>query len=960
MDVSAEALQTLSQCFLQTLSPDAGPRRSAESYLSTAADSPGYALALLRLLSDPSVPDPVRVASAVHFKNLLRSRWSPSDDHPPISAAERDQIKSLLVRLLLDASSSSSLVQSQLSESLSLIGRHDFPSNWPSLLPELVASLHSSNNYPAINGILGAANSIFKKFRSVDTNDVRRDLKYCLDGFAAPLLDVFLRTSRLISSAGPASPPEAVKPLFESQRLCCRIFYSLNFIDLPEYFEDHMKEWMTEFRAYLTTTYPWPTIGPVVDDLRAAVCENLGLYMEKYEEDFRDYLKDFASSVWELLRSASPPDQLAVTAIRFLTKVSTSVHHSLFSSPDVLGPICTGIVVPNVRMREEDEEMFESNYVEYVRRDVEGSDVDTRRRIACELLKGIAGNYRDQVKAIVSAQIEGMLTAYAANPAVNWREMDCAIYLVVALAHKKGGGVVASSDLVDVEGFFLRVVVPELQSQDANVVPVLKADALKFFIVFRSQIPKHVALSLLPDVVRLLALENNVVHSYAASCIEKLLLVKDEGGALRFTPADVAPLLPTLIPALYNALKFPDSQENQYVMKCIMRVLGFADVGVDIAGSCITGLTLVLDEVCKNPRNPVFNHYLFEAVAALIRRSCERDPAFVAVFEASLFPVLQMILTTDVREFWPYTFQIFAQLVEVHAPPLPPSYMHLFELLLLEETWKRPEVVPALVRLLRAYLRKSPHELNQEGRLDRVIDIFNRLITSSKTESLGFYIMNTLIENLGWDMISSKAGKIWTLIFVRLQSHQARGFVKSLIIFMSLFLVKHGPAALVDSINSVQANVFSGILTQFWIPNLESITGFIEWKLTAVASTRLICESPALLDGSMTVIWGKMLDSIVKLLARPEEDRVEDEPEVPDIGENVGYTATFVRLYNAGKKEEDPLREIKDPREYLVKSLMTLSVRSPGHYPKIIQNSLDQQNQEALLQICTAYNCTIV
>ncbi|CAA2974618.1 exportin-2-like, partial [Olea europaea subsp. europaea] len=50
-------------------------------------------------------------------------------------------------------------------------------------------------------------------------------------------------------------------------------------------------------------------------------------------------------------------------------------------------------------------------------------------------------------------------------------------------------------------------------------------------IVFNIQklISKHNAMALLPDVVRFLGSESNVVHSYFASCIEKLLSIKDEG-----------------------------------------------------------------------------------------------------------------------------------------------------------------------------------------------------------------------------------------------------------------------------------------------------------------------------------------------------------------------------------------------------------------------------------------------
>ncbi|KAK7849788.1 exportin-2 [Quercus suber] len=590
------------------------------------------------------------------------------------------------------------------------------------------------------------------------------------------------------------------------------------------------------------------------------------------------------------------------------------------ASPDESNPVIPDpekaeikALIPNVRLREEDEELFEMNYVEFIRRDIEGSDLDTRRRIACELLKGIATNYKQQDK-------------------------DCAIYLVVSLATKKAGGSLVSTDLVDVQSFFASVIVPELKGQDVNGFPMLKAGALKFFTMFRNQISKDVTVQIFRDLVRFLVAESNVVHSYAASCIEKLLLVKDEGEDL-------------------------ESEENQYIMKCIMRVLGVAEISSEVAGTCISGLTSILMEVCKNPKNPIFNHYLFESVAILVRRTCERDPSLISAFEAGLFPSLQLILANDVTEFFPYAFQLLAQLVELNRPPIPPSYMQIFEILLSPESWKKASNVPALVRLLQAFLQKAPHELLQEGRLIKVLEIFNTLISSPSTAEQGFYVLNTVIESLEYDVIEPNIRNIWAILFGQLQKWRAVKFLKSFLILMSLFVVKHGSMKLVDSMNSVQANIFSVIVKQFWIPNLKLITGAIELKLTAVASTRLICfigESPALLDAANVELWGKMLDSIVTLLSRPEQDRVEEEQEMPDIAENVGYTATFVRLYNAGKKEEDPLKDIKDPKEVLVASLARLSSQSPGRYPQIINQYLDPANQAALLQLCNTYNCQIV
>ncbi|KAL7197451.1 hypothetical protein ACSBR2_020068 [Camellia fascicularis] len=978
MEWTPETLQFLSQCFLHTLSPYPEPRRHAESSLSEASDRPNYGLAVLRLVAEPTVDEPSRQAAAVNFKNHLRGRWAPEPPSEPnvptlapIPDSEKDQIKALVVPLML---SSAPRIQSQLSEALAVIGKHDFPKSWAALLPELKSSLEKAgeaSDYATVNGILSTVNSIFKKFRyQYKTNDLLLDLKYCLDNFAEPLLKIFMRTAGLIdnmaSSGGQAAA--TLRSLVESQRLCCRIFYSLNFQELPEFFEDHMEEWMGEFQKYLTVKYPSLEDGGgdglvLVDELRAAVCENISLYMEKNEEEFQGYLGGFVEVVWNLLvavSASSSRDRLTVTAIKFLTTVSTSVHHTLFARDDILQQICQSIVIPNVMLRDEDEELFEMNYVEFIRRDMEGSDLDTRRRIACELLKGIATNYKEKVTQMVSSQIQSSLALFAENPSANWKHKDCAIYLVVSLATKKAGGTSVSTDLVDVESFFRSVIVPELQNQNVDGFPMLKAGALKFFTMFRTQISKPIAMVLIPEVVRFLGSESNVVHSYAASCIEKLLLVKDDGGRARYISSDISPFLLVLMTNLFSALGKPESEENPYVMKCIMRVLGVADISREVASPCITGLTSVLNKVCENPKNPIFNHYLFEAVAVLVRRSCEKDPSLISAFEASLFPSLQLILAKDVTEFFPYAFQLLAQLVELNRPPIPPHYMQIFEILLLPDSWKRSGNVPALVRLLQAFLQKASHELNQEGRLTQVLGIFNKLVSSPSTDDQGFYVLNTVIENLGYDVIAPYMGHIWASLFTRLQNSRTVKFVKSFLIFMSLFLVKHGTQNLVDSMNGVQPNIFLLILEQFWIPNLKLITGSIELKLTSVASIRLICESPALSDPASSRHWGKMLDSIVTLLSRPEQDRVEEESDVPDFGDNVGYGATFVHLHNAGKKAEDPLRDVRDPKQFLVASLANLSARSPGRYPQVISENLDTANQAALLQLCSSYNLSIV
>ena len=53
-----------------------------------------------------------------------------------------------------------------------------------------------------------------------------------------------------------------------------------------------------------------------------------------------------------------------------------------------------------------------------------------------------------------------------------------------------------------------------------------------------------------------------------------------EGGKPRFTPADLQAHLSPMFKNLFLAFHKPESGENEYLMKCVMRVITF--VGVEV------------------------------------------------------------------------------------------------------------------------------------------------------------------------------------------------------------------------------------------------------------------------------------------------------------------------------------------------------------------------------------------
>ena len=114
------------------------------------------------------------------------------------------------------------------------------------------------------------------------------------------------------------------------------------------------------------------------------------------------------------------------------------------------------VIMPNVGFREQDQELFEDNPEEFIRRDLEGSDQATRRRAACDLIRSLSRNFEKQITEIFGAHINMALERYQANKD-EWRLKESAVFLVAALGTKKKTerhGVTETSEILPVVQFW--------------------------------------------------------------------------------------------------------------------------------------------------------------------------------------------------------------------------------------------------------------------------------------------------------------------------------------------------------------------------------------------------------------------------------------------------------------------------------------------------------------------------
>ena len=958
---------------------------AAEDSLASARRQPQCTPSVLGLLTQEQVPLQVRQAAAVFFKNVVRQHWAPEDEHELTIPDEiKTQVKDNLLQLFLGVAD---ILQSQLSEAMSLIASHDFPQKWQTLLPGLLPQVEAATtqkDYKRVAGLLQILHSICKRYRhEFKSDELFSEIKYVLDKFQAPLLAIFkVAVADLPLAAG---DPAASKVLLHCLTLVVSLHYDLCAQDLPEFFEDNMQPWMEGFVVLLK--YQNPALNAEDDEtepsaisvLQAEVVDDLSLLMSKEEEAFAPFLPGCLGEVWNVLMATGlhpHQDLLVTTAMRFLTTIATSVHHHLFAAPDVLTNVCQRIISPNVQLLEADAELFEENPFEYVRRDVEGSDSDTRRRGACDLVRGLCRNYEKQVTDLFSGDIGTLLQQFAANPAANWKAKDAAIYLVIALTLKGSTsrlGATQTNALVNLGEFFTSHVLPELSaaSGGGGSHPVLVADAIKFVTVFRNQLDRAAYEQVMPTLAALLRHKETVVHTYAATAIERMLTVKEAAAGaapaptapLRFGAPQLTPLLQPLLTALFGVLKTQASTENAYVMRAVMRVTVVAAEGMaPYANVCIEELKTILGRVCANPSNPSFNHYLFETIASLVRYICAATPAAVDAFEAMLFPPFQQVLQADISEFTPYIFQVLAQLLECRTG-LSPAYESLFPPLLTPTMWERPGNVPALVRLICAYMAKGKAQVLE--RLELVLGVFQKLLASRTTDAQACKLLSAAFTAFELAELQRFAADIFGVCLRRLQSNKKVSV--PMVATFSIFVARFGATTFRAQLEAMQPGLCAMILQNVWAANAAAVPAGVPRKTVAISSTRLLCECPELLADAAT--FGAVLNAVLLLLLAEQGmaigtatgvDLNAEEEEGIDIGAGAtgaepGYVAAYAQLHFASGAEVD-LYADQTPLDFLRASLARLSSSQPGQLQPIVAAVAaklpadKQQGVQALLQ----------
>ncbi|KAH8821523.1 CAS/CSE protein [Xylogone sp. PMI_703] len=955
----AATLETVVQLLQATLVP--AQQKQAEAALKAEETKPGFSLLLLNIVASEALPLTTRLSAALAFKNFIRRSYVDEEGNYKLPASEVITIKQELIGLMVSVPPN---LQAQLGETISIIAESDFWTRWETLVDDLVARL-TPDNAKVNNGVLEVAHSIFKRWRPLfQSDDLYTEINHVLSKFGEPFVKLLISTDQqIIANEG---NKEALKQHVETMNLLVKVFYDLSCQDLPPIFEENLASISELLHKYLTYNNPLLVTddesesGPL-EFVKAGICEAMTLYMQKYEDAFGELCTPYITSAWNLLTTIGPEtkyDILVSKALQFLTAVaSIQTHAQNFNSEDVLGQVVEKVILPNVSLRETDIELFEDEPIEYIRRDLEGSDADTRRRAATDFLRKLLEKFPELVTGVVNKYVSHYLALFQKDPAGEWKAKDTAVYLFSAIASTgvitAGQGVKSTNPLVNVVDFFQNNIANDLLA-DEGVEPIIKVDAIKYLYTFRSQLTKEQWTAALPPLIKNLASTNYVVYTYAAIAVERVLFLTNDAGQHLFGKDDIAPFAKDLLEHLFQLMEkgvAPEKvQENEFLMRCAMRVLIVSkDAVIPMTENVLQHLIKITQTISQNPSNPRFYYYHFEALGALIRFA---TPSQSEKLEQDLYAPFAQILSNDVSEFMPYVFQLFAALLESHpAGGLSDYYKGLIAPILMPTLWDSRGNVPALARLLSSIIPRGAADIIANNQLEPILGIFQKLISVKSHELYAFDVLESIVISFEAPAIEQYFPTILQIVFTRLNANPPESFKRRFVRFYHLVSSRDqqglGADFFITKTNGLQEGIFTPIYLTIILPGTGQLVRPLDRKLAVVSLTKTLTDSKLFAE-TYKKGWAKTCEALLKLLETAPtpvaSDDVIAEADVDDLSFGVGFTS----LNTCKKLPRDDWPEVTDVKSWVGSYLKAADARHGGVIARYVSERLPPDAQSLL------------
>jgi len=335
------------------------------------------------------------------------------------------------------------------------------------------------NNPHSVYCTLQTCHKLFKRYRfSFRSDELWSEIKLVVD----TLFPVFYAcATQLFQNLQSATAENLIASHIHNFIPLLKVLFSLNGQDIPQQFDDTLKDWMTLLN-FLLNFLP----SNLSDDtslflLKSKVLKCLTLFAQKYDEDFEPYVKNFCIAVWELLSRASgfsQYDRFVSASLEFFRVVTFKPQIAELIHAN-LGVMFTNLILPNMVISVEEEEMAEYTPMEFIKMFLEDANEDTRRCSSGQLMKVLIKQFPQDINRLVLEQQNIVSTAFIANNKANWKQMDALVLLLSGvfptLYTPRNGATNVATSQQHIVALYNNLVLPQLENKN---FPILKTSCL--------------------------------------------------------------------------------------------------------------------------------------------------------------------------------------------------------------------------------------------------------------------------------------------------------------------------------------------------------------------------------------------------------------------------------------------------------------------------------------------------
>lgn len=156
---------------LLTHSPDVNVRRASELELRRMEAQPGMLAASVQIVASSEVDTSIRQAAAIYVKNRIARAWDTSiprgaNESPHVSEEDKTVVRAALLPTIASVPPT---LRVHVASALYSVVRCDFPTQWPSLLDDIVKLLTSQEETQMYAGVRALV-EVVRAFRFTDTD----------------------------------------------------------------------------------------------------------------------------------------------------------------------------------------------------------------------------------------------------------------------------------------------------------------------------------------------------------------------------------------------------------------------------------------------------------------------------------------------------------------------------------------------------------------------------------------------------------------------------------------------------------------------------------------------------------------------------------------------------------------------------------------------------------------------